>query len=122
MMHAQLASLGCFMAGVLAVALHGLTASGHFPRAARGASLAGAWGGLALWGTLAVTALAAAGLLLKAWWVLPWHVAVIGGGAMLLFAPLLLQPLPDSFVDGRRGLIAFSAAAAVLAGLMWLEP
>ena len=89
---------------------------------ARGAKLTGAWGGVVLWGTLAVTALAAAGLLLKAWWRLPWHLAVIGGGAMLLFAPLLLQPLPDSFVDGRRGLIAFSAAAAVLAGLMWLDP
>jgi hypothetical protein len=122
MMHAQSISLGCFMAGVLAVALYGLTASGHFPREVRAASLAGAWGGLALWGTLAVTALAAAGLLLKAWWRLPWHLAVIGGGAMLLFAPLLLQPLPDSFVDSRRGLIAFSAAAAVLAGLMWLDP
>jgi hypothetical protein len=51
--------------------------------------------------------------------VLPWHLAVIGGGAALLFAPLLLQPLPDSFVDGRRGLLAFSAAAVSLAALMW---
>jgi hypothetical protein len=50
---------------------------------------------------------------------LPWHLQVIGGGAMLLFAPLLLQPLPDSFVNGRRGLLVFSAGAALLAGLMW---
>jgi len=111
--------LGCFMAGVLAVALYGLTASGHFPVEARSERLKSGWGALVLWGTLAVTALAAAGMLLKSWWILPWYLQVIGGGAMLLFAPLLLQPLPDSFVNGRRGLLAFSAGAALLACVMW---
>jgi len=111
--------LACFMAGVLAVALYGLTASGHFPVEARSERLKSGWGALVLWGTLAVTALAAAGMLLKSWWILPWYLQVIGGGAMLLFAPLLLQPLPDSFVNGRRGLLAFSAGAALLAGVMW---
>ena len=110
MMHVQWISLGCFMAGVLAVALYGLTTSGHFPGEARSERLKGGSGALVLWGTLAITALAAASMLLLAWRVLPWHLAVIGGGAMLLFAPLLLQPLPDSFVNGRRGLLAFSAA------------
>jgi hypothetical protein len=38
---------------------------------------------------------------------------------VLLFAPLLLQPLPDSFVNGRRGLLVFAAGAVVLAALMW---
>jgi hypothetical protein len=37
----------------------------------------------------------------------------------LPFAPLLLRPLPDSFVNGRRGLVAFAAAAMALAGMMW---
>ena len=110
------------MACVLAVALYGLTASGHFPVEARSERLKSGWGALVLWGTLAITVLAALSLLLKSWWILPWYLQVIGGGAMLLFAPLLLQPLPDSFVDGRRGLIAFCAAATVLAGLMWLDP
>jgi len=122
MVHPHWIVFGYFMAGVLAVALYGLTASGHFPAEARSAKFKDGWGSLVLWGTLAVTALAAAAMLLTSWWILPWYLQVIGGGAMLLFAPLLLQPLPDSFVDGRRGLIAFSAAAAVLAGLMWLEP
>ena len=111
--------LPCYMAGVLAVALYGLTASGHFPVEARSERLKSGWGALVLWGTLAVTALAAAGMLLKSWWILPWYLQVIGGGAMLLFAPLLLQPLPDSFVNGRRGLLAFSAGAALLACVMW---
>ena len=40
---------------------------------------------------------------------------MIGGGAMVLFAPLLLQPFPDSFVNGRRGLLIFAGMAAGLA-------
>ncbi len=119
MAHAHWIWLPCYMAGVLAVALYGLTASGHFPVEARSDRLKSRWGALVLWGTLAITMLATLGLLLKSWWVLPWHLQVIGGGAMLLFAPLLLQPLPDSFVNGRRGLLAFSTGAALLAGLMW---
>ena len=99
MVHPHWIVFGYFMAGVLAVALYGLTASGHFPAEARSAKFKDGWGSLVLWGTLAVTALAAA--------------------AMLLCAPLLLQPLPDSFVNGRRGLVSFSTAAIVVAGLMW---
>jgi hypothetical protein len=57
--------------------------------------------------------------LVLAWMALPWYATVIGGGAALLFAPLLLQPLPDSFVNGRRGLLVFAAGAVVLAALMW---
>jgi hypothetical protein len=122
MAHPHWIGFGYFMAGVLAVALYGLTASGHFPAEARSAKFKGGSGVLVLWGTLAATALAAVAILLKSWSILPWYLLVIGGGATLLFAPLLLQPLPDSFVNGRRGLIAFSAAAIVVAGLMWLDP
>jgi len=35
--------------------------------------------------------------------------------AMLLVAPLLLRPLPDSFVNGRGGLIALTTIGAALA-------
>ena len=122
MVHSHWIWFGYFMAGVLAVALYGLTASGHFPAETRSAKFKGGWGALVLWGTLTTTVLAAASMLLKSWSILPWYLQVIGGGAMLLFAPLLLQPLPDSFVNGRRGLLAFGAAAVLLAGLMWLHP
>jgi hypothetical protein len=44
---------------------------------------------------------------------------VLGAGGAVLVAPLLLQPLPDSFVNGRRGLITFALAASVLACLAW---
>jgi len=112
--------LGLFAAGVLAVALYGLAASGHFPAEGRRQRLRGWLGALTLWGTLLVTAAAAAAMLLASWGVLPWHLAVIGGGAALLFAPLLLQPLPDAFVDGPGALVVFSAGAAALAACLWL--
>ncbi len=34
---------------------------------------------------------------------------------MVLIAPLLLQPLPDSFVNGRRGLLTFTVIGVGLA-------
>ena len=87
MVHPHWIGFGTFMAGVLAVALYGLTASGHFPAEARSAKFKGGWGALVLWGTLTTTVLAAASMLLKSWSILPWYLQVIGGGAMLLFAP-----------------------------------
>src|SRR5437762_2680892 len=59
MVHAHWIGFAFFMAGVLAVALYGLTASGHFPAEARSAKFKGGCA-LVLWGTLAVTVLAAA--------------------------------------------------------------
>jgi hypothetical protein len=110
--------LGLFTAGMLAAALYGLAASGHFPAAARSDRFKSGAGALVLWATLILTALSAADMIVQSWWVLPWHFSLLGGGAMLLFAPLVLQAFPDSFVDGRRALLAFSACAVVLAALM----
>jgi hypothetical protein len=112
-------SLGLFMGSVLLVALYGLTASGHFPAEFRPPKLQRGPGRVVLWTSMLATGLAGLAALVRAWSLLPWYAVLIGGGAMLLFAPLLLQPLPDSFVDGRRGLLAFSAGAVLLAGLMW---
>jgi hypothetical protein len=112
-------ALGLLMSSVLLMALYGLAASGHFPAEFRPANLQRGWGVLVLWGTMIAAGIAGAMVLALAWSTLPWYATVIGGGAALLFAPLLLQPLPDSFVNGRRGLLAFAAGAVVLAGLMW---
>lgn len=112
-------ALGLLMGTVLMAALYGLAASGHFPGEFRPPTLQRGWGALVLWGTMIATGLAAATALVLAWRVLPWYATVIGGGAVLLFAPLLLQPLPDSFVNGRRGLLVLATGAVVFAGLMW---
>jgi len=109
-----------FMGVVLLTALYGLTASGHFPPEFRGEKVKGRAGAAVLWGSMLATCVAAAAALVRAWAELPWYATVIGGGAVLLFAPLLPQPFPDNVVNGRWGLIIFSAGAAVLAGVMWM--
>ena len=111
-----------FLGGVLlAVALYGLTASGHFPGEAR--SEAQGWirrpGAT---GHACHRGIGAASCCSRPGGSAAWHLAVIGGGAVALFAPLLLQPLPDSFVNGRRETHRLQhLPAAVLAGLMWLD-
>lgn len=109
--------LAVFATTCLAVALYGLAAAGHFPREHRAASFATPAGRLILWGSMTTAALAALAVLTLAIPRLPTVSTVIGGGLALLAAPLVLQRFPDSFVDGRRGLIVFAAAAAGLAAL-----
>jgi len=111
-------ALVLLMGTVLLVALYGLAASGHFPAEFRPEKLQRGWGALVLWGTMIATSLAGVASLVLAWRALPWYATVIGAGAALLFAPLLLQPLPDSFVNGRRGLLVLAAGSVVLAALM----
>ena len=110
-----LPELALFMALVLVLSLYGLTVSGHFPEEHRAPALRAGFGPLLLWGTIALCAALTLAALLFAWQRLPLSAAVIGGGAMVLFAPLLLQPFPDSFVNGRRGLLIFSGIATGLA-------
>ena len=109
--------LAVFMALMLVLSLYGLTVSGHFPEEHRAASLRTTSGQLLLWGTLALCSALAISALVFAWQRVPIYAAVIGGGAMVLIAPLLLQPLPDSFVNGRRALVIFTGVGIAL-GLM----
>jgi hypothetical protein len=99
---------------VMSAALYGLTASGHFPSEHRAEALRTTSGAAILWGTMVLalaTAIVGLGL---AWAVLPWTWAVIVGGAVLLMAPLILQLFPDSFVDGRAGLLVFAGIGGAL--------
>jgi hypothetical protein len=111
--------LALFTLGIGLAALYGLTVSGHFPAEYRADALAGRAGGIVLWGTIVVTGVAVAAMLFVAWKTLPWYAIVIGGGAMLLAAPLLLRPFPDWFVNGRAGLLTFAAATAATAVVIW---
>jgi hypothetical protein len=107
-----------FMALLAAVSLFGLAASGQFPREHRAAAFRSAIGAAILFGSIAVTFLSLFIGLYFAWQTIPWYAAVIGGGAPVLFAPLLLRPLPDPFVNGRAALLSFSAIAAAIALVM----
>ena len=104
-----------FMLLMAAVSLHGLAASGQFPREHRAAAFRSAAGAAILFGSTAVTGFSLLAGLFFAWQTIPWYAAVIGGGMPVLFAPLLLRPLPDKFVNGRAALLLFSATAAVTA-------
>jgi hypothetical protein len=107
-----------FMLLLAAASLFGLAASGQFPREHRAASLQSPTGAFILFGSIAVVLVSLLAGLLFAWQRIPWYAAVIGGGAPVLFAPLLLRPLPDVFVNGRAALLLFSAIAAVIALVM----
>src|SRR6516225_3840815 len=88
-----------FIALVLSAGLTALAASGHFPPEHRGASLRAGVGRAILFGACAVSALALLVGAAAACAVLPWPAAVIGAGAAMLAAPLLLRPLPDAFAS-----------------------
>ena len=107
-----------FMALLAAASLYGLAASGQFPREHRAEPLRSAEGAAILFGSMVVTLLALFAGLFFAWRTIPWYAAVIGGGAPVLFAPLLLRPWPDKFVNGRAALLFFSTIAAALALVM----
>ena len=115
-------SLVVFVALVLVLSLLALTASGHFPREHRTPALA-SWFGLTLLFVsifLAIVCLIAG--LTAAWHSIPWYAAVIGAGVAILASPLVLQQLPDRFVDGRAALQIFSVIGIFLTLLLtWLS-
>jgi len=116
-----LTPLALFMALVLAASLHGLAASGHFPRGQRKSTLASGFGSVLLFGSIALVVVCFVAGIAAAARFIPWYAAIIGGGFSLLAAPLVLRWFPDRFVDGRGAPVAFAGASAALALLMmWL--
>jgi hypothetical protein len=108
-----------FMLMLLSASLCGLAASGHFPAEHRAPALRTGSGRVILFGSLALCALCLLDGLALIWRAVPWYAAVIGGGAMLLVAPLLLQPLPDSFVNGRGALLTFSGLSLLMSAVLF---
>jgi hypothetical protein len=106
-----------FMLLLLSASLCGLAASGHFPAEHRAPSLRSGFGRVILFGSLALCLLCLFGGIAVVWRTVPWYAAVIGGGAMVLAAPLLLQRFPDSFVNGRGALVTFSSLSLLTTAL-----
>jgi hypothetical protein len=114
----QIFELALFMALFLSVSMYALAASGHFPREHRAQKFETGLGRAVLFGTIALS-IACAGF--GVYFVrasIPWYAAVIGGGTMVLAAPLMLQLFSDRFVDGRTSLLALSGAALFFSGVM----
>lgn len=104
-----------FAALLLVLSLHGLAASGHFPHEHRAPALASGSGAVVLYGSMALALFCLLAGLAAAWHLIPWYAAVIGGGAAILFAPLILRWFPNRFVDGWGSLLSFAAGALLLA-------
>ena len=115
-----LVPLAIFIPLLLALALHGLSASGHFPRAHRAPALTSGRGRAILYGSIAAALICLAAAIVGALRSIPWYAAIIGGGLAILCAPLVLQRCPDRFVNGRGALLTFAGAGAVLALLLVL--
>jgi hypothetical protein len=111
--------LALFMVAIALLALYGLTVSGHFPAEVRAPALRSTTGAATLWTTLVAAGVAAIITIAAALRALPWSAIIIGGGAMLLFAPLLLRPLPDRFVNGYAALVGFAGGAVLAALILW---
>ncbi|HVT56568.1 MAG TPA: hypothetical protein VHD34_11060 [Xanthobacteraceae bacterium] len=116
----QIAELLVFMALFLAVSMYALAASGHFPREHRGKKFKTPLGSIILFGTIVISILCAAAGVYFVQAAVPWYAAIIGGGAVVLAAPLVLQLFSDRFVDGRMSLLTFSGAAICLSCVMAL--
>jgi len=114
----QVCELLLFMALLLSASMYALAASGHFPREHRKDGFTSAFGALILFGTIALSLVCVAAGVYFVRFNVPWYAAVIGGGTMVLIAPLLLQLFSDRFVDGRGSLLIFSAAAICMTGAM----
>ncbi len=114
-----IAPLLLFMALLLAAALGALSASGHFPSEHRAPALRSAAGAGILYGALALSALSTLFGIMLIVPIVPWYAAVIGGGAMILATPLLLQPFPDEFVNGRGALLTFAGTSVLMAALLF---
>ena len=108
-------SLGVFTLQLLVMTLLVLCLCGHFPIAGQQPKFKALPGRL----LLAASALSCAGSIVVAVAFarrqLPIPVAVIAAGIALLSAPLLLQRLPDRFVDGRRGLAILGGVTGAMA-------
>ena len=105
---------------LLMLSLHGLSASGHFPREHRATALSSPASAVILHGTILIALASLIAGLWAAWRLIPWYAAVIAGGLAILAAPLVLQEFSDSFVDHRGSLLSFAGASAALAIMLLL--
>jgi hypothetical protein len=103
-----------FVALIVAAALHGLAAGGHFPRGSKLSSIEP----FVLFGSMVTVIVCLVAGIAAALRLLPWYAAIIGGGIAVLAAPPALQWVPDRFVDGQGALLACAGASAVLAILL----
>ena len=115
-----LLAIALMMALLLAFLLQALAASGHFPKEHRAPALTSITGAIVLYGSTAISALSLVIGILAAWRSIPWYAGVIGGGLVILAAPLLLRLMSDAIVNSRALLVALGATSAALAVVLFV--
>jgi hypothetical protein len=105
---------------ILMLSLHGLSASGHFPRQHRATALNSPRGAVILYGTILIALTSLIAGMWAAWRLVPWYAAVIASGLAIIAAPLVLRKFSDSFVDDRGSLLSFAGASVALAIILVL--
>jgi hypothetical protein len=108
-------AFGLIVVLLLAFSLQGLAASGHFPKEHRAPSLRSRSGAIILHGSTAVSAASLVIGIMAVWRSIPWYAGVIGGGIVLLCAPLILRLLSDAVVNSRGLLIGLAAVNTAVA-------
>ena len=93
---------------IMTATLLALTAAGHFPQSERLARMKSGLGSAILWSSIITTCGATGAAIWTASSTVSWPEAIISASLGLLLAPMILQCFPDRFVDGRRGLIAWT--------------
>jgi hypothetical protein len=104
---------------ILAAAMFGLAASGHFPREFRSPRFNSAKGATSLWTSIVLAGAAFVFGTAAAIFHLPWYVLIIAAGAAILIAPLVLATFPDPIVNGHATLIVLSTLTVFLGGLLY---
>lgn len=103
-----------FMAMALTICMFIVVAAGHFPAHSRATARRTVSGTIVLWGSISAVVASAVCALTFAFVALPWYAAIIGGGLMVLAAPLLVQPFPNRIVDGKAALLALAVVSLAL--------
>lgn len=109
--------LAAFSVAASIVAVGAVLVSGFLPRASGPESGRGAFGAVLVYGAAAVLILLAIATLVTAA-ELPWAIATVIVGLVLLAAPFAVQPLPEAVRESRVGLVAIVALAAVALALL----
>jgi hypothetical protein len=109
--------VAAFAIAAFVVAVGAVLVSGFLPRASGPASGRGPFGAVLVYGAAAVLILLAITTLVTAA-ELPWAIATVVAGLVLLAAPFAVQPLPEAVRESRAGLITIVALAAVALTLL----
>ena len=88
--------------------------AGHFPVQSRAEKFRSFSGLMVLWGSICIVAISVLGMVYLAVAALPFYAVIIGGGLMVLVAPLAVQPFPNRVVDARVSLVGLAVVSLVL--------